>query len=411
MNTLFVSVAFPPKNDPECIQTAKYFKYLSTNADLNIDVVTSSSPTLFMPIDESLDTYVSAIRQKVEIEIYENQYTNFLLRKVSKGAINRPDSKFTFHWQWKKVIRSLHHKPDVIYSRSNPVSSAMMAYKLQKHYRVPWILHLSDPWAYSPLHQFNKKTLLYHQYWEKECFSKAVKVCFTSMQTIKLYTQVYPEFADKFEWFPNVYDKESLINTKITLEGKLKIVFTGGLAANRSPEPVLRSLALLRELHPAEAEKLEVVFAGPIDQRNQAIFKKYSSLGFVRHIGVLSYPDSLNLQKEAHLLLVIDNPLKRAEEAVFFPSKVLDYLLAQRRIVAVTTRGGATDTIMSEIKGNSFGHDEIDELCSFFKTATEAFLMSNTNFFQNDELPRMYDAVYNAKRLANLILNSCKKSL
>ncbi len=43
---LFVSLAFPPKADPEGLQTAKYFHYLQKHKDLQIDVVTSAIPTL-----------------------------------------------------------------------------------------------------------------------------------------------------------------------------------------------------------------------------------------------------------------------------------------------------------------------------------------------------------------------------
>ena len=411
INLLFVSIAFPPKNDPECIQTAKYFKYLSETADLNIDVVTSTEATLFMPTDESLRMYARAMRQKVEVPVYENKYMNYLLRKLSKQGVDYPDSKFTFHRQWKKVISDLQCKPDVVYSRSNPLSSTIMGYKLHRHYQVPWIIHLSDPWAYSPLHRYGEKALAYHRRWEMLCLNSAEKVCFTSEQTIELYDRAYPEFTDKFEWFPNVYDKADLACNKIVPSKKLKVVFTGGIAADRSPEPILKSLFLLNESNPDQAEKLEVVFAGPTDRQNSAIFERYRSLDFVKHVGGLSYLASLKLQKAAHLLLVIDNPLESAEQAVFFPSKLLDYFLAQRRIVAVTTKGSTTDIIMRQIKGDSFSHNEIEKLRNFFEEAIDAFTVNDTAFFQNNVLPQEYEAEYNAKRLANLILSSCEKSL
>ena len=410
INLLFVSIAFPPKNDPECIQTAKYFKYLSETTDLNIDVVTSTEATLFMPVDESLRRYARGMRQKIEVPVYENKYVSYLLRKLSKQGVDYPDSKFAFHRQWKKVTSDLQCKPDVVYSRSNPLSSTIMGYKLHRHYQVPWIIHFSDPWAYSPLHRYSEKVLAYHRRWEKLCLNSAEKVCFTSEQTIELYSHVYPEFTYKFERFPNVYDKDDIVYNKIVPSEKLKIVFTGGIAADRSPEPILKSLSLLNERCPDKIRRLDVVFAGPIDRQNGAIFERYRSLSFVKHIGKLSYPASLKLQKEAYLLLVIDNPLEQAEQAVFFPSKLLDYFLAQRRIVAVTTKGSATDTVVRHVKGHSFSHSEVKKMSDFFETAIDAFVANNALFFQSDALPEEYGAEHNAKRLANLILDSCKKS-
>src|SRR5690349_9451643 len=102
MNVLFVSIAFPPKNDPECLQTARFFKYLSQENDLQFDVVTSRMPTLFMPADDSLKSLDVGYRSKVEVPIYESKLTNFILRKVGLGDLMFPDSKMTFHWQWKR---------------------------------------------------------------------------------------------------------------------------------------------------------------------------------------------------------------------------------------------------------------------------------------------------------------------
>ena len=71
-NLLFVSIAFPPKLDPECIQTSKYLKYLANlKNSFNIDVVTSAIPTLFMPFDPYLKPLENGYRQKIEIKIDE----------------------------------------------------------------------------------------------------------------------------------------------------------------------------------------------------------------------------------------------------------------------------------------------------------------------------------------------------
>src|SRR5690348_15468138 len=138
MNILFISIAFPPKNNPECLQAGKYFKYLSRIEGNNIEVLTSAIPTLFMPYDHSLERNIPAGTRSVQIKIPENKYLNFLIRKINPALLQLPDSKFLFHYQWKKAIKKLHGLPDVIYSRSFPLSSTIMALKLVKYYRVPW---------------------------------------------------------------------------------------------------------------------------------------------------------------------------------------------------------------------------------------------------------------------------------
>ena len=150
---LFCSIAFPPKSDPECLQVAKYFKYLSQATGYDFDVVTSKDNTLFMSVDEGLRSYDVGFVNKVKLPIYENKYLNFLIRKINHNRLLKPDSKFSFIKGFKKVIKNLS-KPDIIYSRSYPMSSAFLAEKLKDYYEVPWVMHLSDPWVGSPFHHF-----------------------------------------------------------------------------------------------------------------------------------------------------------------------------------------------------------------------------------------------------------------
>ena len=117
---LFVSIAFPPKSDAEGLQVAKYLKYLLRNAkgQFDVDVVTSKLPTLNMSYDASLEPSAIGVRQRIELPIFENKYSNFALEKIAPWVIHSPDSKFSFHWQSAKVPKSLDVLPTLIYSRS-----------------------------------------------------------------------------------------------------------------------------------------------------------------------------------------------------------------------------------------------------------------------------------------------------
>ena len=404
VNLLFISAAFPPKSDPECLQTAKYFKYLKEVKTFNIEVVTSKVPTLFMPVDESLRSYDSGYKNKVEIPVYETKVTNFLLRKILREGIDWPDSKFTFHWQSKRVIKHLSLKPDIIYSRSYPLSSTLLAFKLQKFYQVPWILHLSDPWSISPIHQYSKKQQEYHEKMEKACFLAADKICLTSEKLIEKYKKLYSLFPEKFEYFPNVYDKEEVVDNEFVWGNKLKVVYTGGLAGLRSPDTFFKALLLLEEQVKDLDEKLEVVFAGPIDRRNKELVNTFQSRAkYFKHINSLPYAQALALQKEAHILLIIDNPIKDPEDAVFFPSKILDYLLAKRRMMAITTIGGTTDSVLNSLHGDVFSFQESEGIAKGLKTALESFEKKNLAYFNTEEIPQVFEASYNVQRLQNIL--------
>jgi hypothetical protein len=397
---LLVSIAFPPKNDPECLQVARYIKYM-LKSDIAIDVVTSSNPTLHMPYDPSLEQFNSRKIKKIEIPIFETKLTNFLLRKIIPGGIGFPDSKFTFFWQWKKVVRKLETPPEVIYSRSNPISSALMAYKLQQHYKVPWVMHLSDPWMGSPVAQYSKQESNFNEKWERRCFEKAVKISFTTEKTLEFYRRRYPEISGKFFLSPNVFDRETMKDLPLDFNGPLRIVYTGGLAGNRTAAFFLDACAQVWREN-KELAKSEIIFAGPIDRNNKKIFRNFG-LPFVKHIGSVPYTAALELQQTAHILISIDQPLPDPGSAMFFPSKILDYFLAGRKILALTDPHSSTELILARYNATIIHYSQIDSLKSFLYLALDAFRNKDTAFFKAGKFPVNFSAEENTFKLVSLL--------
>jgi len=403
---LFVSIAFPPKFDSEGLQVAKYFKYLSEECNekgIPIDVVTSASPTLFMPEDASLKAADKGYRQKIEIVIRENKYRNFLLRKIAPQLIDRPDSKHDFFYQWNKVVKQLHVKPSIIYSRSFPASSAVMAMKLKEYYNVPWIMHLSDPWVDDPTIKLTGKALTVNQKLENECFERADKICFTSYPTIDFYTEKYPNYKSKFEFFPNVYDSID-IPEKVTRpnNSKLRVVYSGGMAGVRSPEPFLKAITQL----PSKAKSnLEVIFSGFADRNNASLFDKYKDpcISFIGSKG--TYKEAIQLQQTADVLLLIDFPIKKRKLRMFFLSKLLDYMIARRYIVATSGEGSACRQIIDGKLGKCFAENETEAIKNHFLFLLEKF-EREPSFFVIDGIDPLYDAKYNANRLFRLLQKS-----
>jgi len=362
-NLLFVSIAFPPKNDPECIQTARFFKYLSREEGFQFDIVTSRMPTLFMPADNSLKSLDSGYQSKIEIPIYESKLTNFLLRKAGLEGLMFPDSKMTFHWQWRRVVRNLKQKPDLIYSRSNPISSAFMAMKLARYFNVPWILHFSDPWALSPLESSLSEKKLKS---EHALIEQATKVTFTTTETLRHYANYYPSSASKFEVIPNVFDPEEIETLSKPAGDKLKIVYTGGLAGQRSLFFMEDVLNLIKKKDSSLLQYLEIKVAGPMDRLNAAFFEQ-SKFTNIHHVGALSYANAKKLQQSAHILLVVDNPTN-SNGAVFFPSKLLDYFLTGIKIMAVTPKASVTSNILENYPSICFDHQNTEAMAKFLMT-------------------------------------------
>lgn len=367
-------------------------------------MLTSAVPTLFMPVDENLRRYDQGYSNKVELTISESKYWNFVKRKILREGIDWPDSKKAFHKQWKKATRQIQQRPEVIYSRSFPLSSAVMALRLQQHYKVPWVMHLSDPWADSPVHTYSKKQYQYHKSLEKECLDHASYVCFTSELTVELYRNHYPQHSDKFLYFPNVYDEQDVSDNPYQFGEKIRVVYTGGLVGPRNISYLLNALEILQRNNPALLDQFEFVFAGEMDRQSAGLFQQHAFRN-IQHLGSLSYGQSLALQRTADILLVIDNPIENPKHAVYFPSKILDYLMAKRRITAITTQGGTTDKILRSMNCITVEHHNAKGIVEKLEAVARAFSKQDKNYFKFDELPERFSARYNADRLKELIMN------
>lgn len=405
-NLLFVSIAFPPKSDAEALQVTKYLKYLVRQGagSFHVDAVTSALPTLNMPYDASLEAMRDGVRQTIEIPIYENRYSNFLIRKLLPWAATMPDPKFTFHLQSRRVVSRLRCKPDLIYSRAFPLSSAMMAYHLKKQYGVPWVMHLSDLWVDCPERSYSGLSRAVQERLERACFEAADVVCVTSEKSRAFYENKYRHMGRRVEYFPNVFDLEDGVSGgdgrsqgTAKSDGKIRIVHTGSLVGSRSATPFLRALSML---HQEIQDRLEVLLVGPVDLANSIAIQKLK-LPYVTVRGPVGYQESLAIQRSADLLILIDLPVKDPARRVYFPSKMLDYILSGRPILAISDEGSEIQRVMrAQGIGDCIDRSKVPELVRYLTTfASSPGRQDDRPVTQAQEI---YSAKYNVERLVSL---------
>jgi Glycosyltransferase Family 4 len=409
MRVLLVSIAFPPKRDPESLQVARYCKYLKQRKDMQLEVVTSKDPTLFMEPDDALKSYAEGIKVVLRIGIFENRYLNFLIRKINPNLLRYPDSKFSFWWQHRRVKHSIQ-KPELIYSRSYPMSSTLLALELKKKWKVPWVLHLSDPWAVATENSqspavITGKARLWNRMKEQKSFELADKICLTSHKTVELYRKEYPHLKNKFVYMPNVYDDDRILDNPLKLNHVLTFTYTGGFAAFRSPLPLLEAIRKFWDRTEGKIDgQVQFLFTGEIARVNQKIFSQYGDLPIIKHLGVVPHERMVTLQREADILINVDTDILEADQAVYFPSKLLEYILAQRRILAITNHYSTTYQVVQNRLGDCFGFDEIEKLAEYFSSVLDKFVKRDTSYFFIKKIDQEFSAQQNANRLAELFI-------
>ncbi|MBL7843759.1 MAG: glycosyltransferase [Cyclobacteriaceae bacterium] len=399
MRVLLVSISAPPQNTPESLQVIKYANHLAKRCELTVLTIKvahgwrSADPGLYDAIKPA--TFI-------RLPHYSSRAGRFLTSIINKDWLMKPDEDFMFPRQWKKAIKKIGLRPDIIYSRATPFSSALMALKLKQHYKVPWVLHLSDPWLLSPLHLFAGKVREFHGVMERECFENADVVTLTSHEQIKLYTEHYPQFAHKFQFFPNVYNDDELAENPFAFGDKMIFLHTGNFyGEGRNPVFLLEAIKKITQQEPDFFSKCEFVFMGRLNPDVRAVFHQYN-YPFVKVVEEYTFEESVSSQRKAHVLLLFDWRFSDAD-SVFFLSKILGYMTSQRPILAITGANSTCRSVIERRYGNCFVHDDVNAIAEYLRRAVINYKEKNMSFFSVAPADPAYSAQFNADRLYTLL--------
>lgn len=399
ITALMVAFAFPPKLDAEVLQTVKVHKYLSALPKTRIHVVTSretASPFSLMMPHVTHRTGVS------NFDLFSNRYLNYAALRWFPGRSSRPDIKAHAVRNWKAVAASLPIRPDIVISRSYPISAALMGQRLADHFSVPWIMQLSDPWALSPLHPPGY-SLEWNAAREAKAFERADLITFTSQRTLVRYADRYCQARGRMRYFPNTYDPDEIKHNPWSKKSRLRLVYAGTLGDSRTPNSLCEAVEQFLRHCPEAAHEIEVIIAGHASRPVRAYLAQKTA--YLRYLGPVSFEQSMDLLRSSDLLVVIDNTFRRAVMSTtlsyeFFPSKLLDYMLAQRPILAITERRSMSqEVIEAQGLGSSFTHDDIPAIAAEIEQKWRRWHRADRQSFEIDARSELYDARQNALRL------------
>lgn len=341
LRILLVSVDVFPSRSAEALQVDKILRSLQSEAGVIVDVATGTKSDGFHSSELG--------GQLISLPCSLLRWQRVLLKIFLPSLSQRPDWWFLFAWRWRAIVHNLYHPPQLIYSRSFPLSSTIAAYHLANYFRVPWFLHISDPWCETSLNSEIGFINGWHRRWERKCFMLAKRISFTSPVTLLRYQERYPQLKQKMTLDPNTYEAES-INKSAWIPGqKFRLVHTGSFTNGRWPDALFCALLELPPSH-ALLQDLEFVHAGPFDYHTRSLFNRAGP--WFQSLGQVTPAEAFILQKSADLLLVIDYSFGCSRDAQFLPSKLIDYLAIRRPILAITDEQSAS---WQFVKENSLG--------------------------------------------------------
>lgn len=396
MKILVVSISAPPRNSPESLQTGRYLKYLAAKHE--VFLVTAESPGGWEPVDESLLQYLNNIKKTVLLKLWPSKVTA-LVRFIFPSS-QVPDEYFYLQERYRNIVNEVD-KPDIILSRSAPFSSALIALRLSEFWSVPWIMHLSDPWADNPFFCLNQKQNKRNQTLEKTCIEAASLVTLTSAKTVSWFQKKYPLLTHKFRLLPNVYDDEHMLVPEDKSKDKIRFVFTGRLYGNRKIHFFLDAAEQVAHVHKEWETKSEIILAGFFDKENEQRIKN-SSLKNIAYHGPVTGKQAVELQQKASVLLSFDALGADERYDLFFPSKLLDYMAAGKPVLAIARKGSTTCEIVDGKMGRCFYPENLNELPDFLRQIVSD-QTAGSFLLRNREVIKDYAASVNAGKLEKLI--------
>ena len=241
---------------------------------------------------------------------------------------------------FRALRRDPHH---LLYSTFPPASAHLLGWMLKRLSGLPWVADFRDSWVYDPLDpvlgQGYRRTL--EQGLEGAVVRGADAVVTTTDVTAAYLSQTYPEAAGAIEVIPNGFEPYDVGTAKsLPKQDPLIIVHTGSFSYShprRTPHPMLEALQGLLDENPIWARRLRLILVGNLSPSERQAATPLEQAGIVQIKGPHGHTDVSELQKRAHVLLLVDHVRDWSSSNV--PTKFYEYLGAGRPILALSGPG------------------------------------------------------------------------
>lgn len=332
--------------------------------------------------------------------------------------------------QFEKLY--VEEKYECIMTRSMPPESILIGQRIKEKYpQIKWIASLADPIANNPyeirayiddcLTMNNRdkedlkaalkgKDIEAIKTWEQRPESGVRLLCklkrwqtnvIKNADLIISPTSVQLSYMEgNFEWnskyfaVPHSFDESlyPIVNEK--LHEKLVFSYIGYSDRQRSLEPIVQAVRLLKQKGFPFLQDLEIRFIGNNPRYIKDMVLNYFLDDVIQVREGVGYYESLQLMKESDWLIHIDAYFEELASggSIFFAGKLADYMGAKRPIFALTGKGSPADEIVSKYGGVSLDSSDIAGIANVL----EQILITNLNPAINEK----YRAAYNAQKVA-----------
>jgi len=347
---LAVSFSYPPKEEPRAIQVSRLLKHLTASTVL----VCEGEQQAANIEPNGLGDMESFLQRTLRVPFFTSPgraLFNRLSNLVYLPVWSRTPDEFG---PWKKaVVKAVErlmrtsYQPDVLVTFAFPLVDNIIGLELKQRLKLPWLAHFSDPWVDNPFRSDDRLTKALNARLEQKVIEGADTLVFTSRETADLIMEKYrPDLRSKVRIVPHAYESQLFSDVPNSTGDRLIIRYMGDLYLNRTPKPLFRALEILSSTDPELLERFRFEIVGDVHGLNlEQMGLSQLPKGLVVFRPRVNYCESLSMMRSAAGLMVIDAPVAKDAESVFLPSKLIEYVGADRPIIGLTPPGTAARLI------------------------------------------------------------------
>jgi glycosyltransferase involved in cell wall biosynthesis len=340
---LCISPVFVPTADSEAFCGAKLVTELRKR-DADVVVFSLDSKGTWQKILDDSDLWKPLKDITVKIPTPSNRE---ILRSFLMGLKYRT----IIYARWLEAVighaKLLHQKRsfDLIYSRSLPMEAHIAGYWIARVLRIPWFANINDPWDW---HLYPDELRQYYRYyytafsnfWMRRTFRTASLITYPS-DRLRDYHYRISGVEHKSGIIPHIGYKSVLQKTNST---KFCLVHAGKLSmrSKRSSIGLLRGLSLFLRKYPEARSSVRMIFVGAGGNTTQSVLEELGLESIVECTGQVSYERSLEYIGSASVCILIE---AKMAEGIFFPSKLADYIVAGKPVLALSPQFGVAADI------------------------------------------------------------------
>jgi hypothetical protein len=231
-------------------------------------------------------------------------------------------------------------RPDLIYASAPPFTSLIVADRLSRRYRCPWVIEFRDRWVDDPYYEKPAWRMALETRWERRLVERAAAIVTVSEPWAESFRVKYP--GKPVSTVLNGFDPDDfrLEAAEPADGGPLSIVYTGAIyPGRRDPSPLFEAMTRL-----GAAGDVRVRFFGTEPQHVLPLAERCGVAPLIDVMPAVPYHESIRIQQSADVLLLLQWNDPREQGNV--PAKLFEYLAARRPILGLGLTNGVPATVI-----------------------------------------------------------------